>query len=87
MKNIVVRCKFPSPKQAPNLFPMVYAPELYISLMIYPLLASYYQSQIGFFIWIVDLVWVDINNEVLVLDSCLVLPQEVNIEVVFHFYG
>ena len=62
------------------------APELSASPVIDPSLASYYQSQIGVLIWMVDLGWVDINSEVSMLDSFLYLPQKVHIEVIFHVY-
>ena len=46
-KNTGGRWKFPSTKHAPNPFEMVYSPGLDSSPVIDPLLASYYQSQIG----------------------------------------
>ena len=75
------------PKQAPNLFAMGYAPELYASPVLDPSFASDYQSQIRILRWMVDLGWVDINTEVSMLDSCLALTREVCLEAALHVYG
>ena len=48
---------------------MGYAPELDAYHVFDPLLASYYQSQIGVLRWMVELGRVDINTEVSMLDS------------------
>ena len=66
---------------------MGYTPELYESTVIDPSLASYYHSQIVVLRWMVELGRVDINTEVLMLTSCLDLPQEGHLEVVLHVYG
>ena len=57
------------PNQPPNQFAMGYAPELDASPVLDNSLASYYQSQIGVLIWTFGLGWLDINTEVLMLDS------------------
>ena len=44
-----------SPKQAPNPFAMGYTPEFYASTVLDTSLASYYKSQKGFLIWMVEL--------------------------------
>ena len=66
---------------------MIYAPELDASTVLDPSLMSYYQYQIGFLIWMVELGRVDINTEVSMLASCLVLPREGRLEAVLHVYG
>ena len=48
VKNIGGIWKLLSPKQAPNPFPMVNAPELDTYNVLDPLLVSYYKSQTGF---------------------------------------
>ena len=75
------------PNQAPNLFAMVYAPELDASPVFDTSLEPYYDSQIGVLRWMVEIVQVDINTEVLMLNSCLSLQCEGHIEVVLHIYG
>ena len=73
-KNLGGIWKFPSPKQVTNPFAMGYAPELDASNVLDPSLESYYQSQIGILRWMIELGRVDINTEVLILDSCLDHP-------------
>ena len=75
------------PNKAPNPFVMGYTPELDASTVLNPSLESYYQSQIGFLRWLVEIGRVDINTEVSVLASCLYLPREGHIDAVLHVYG
>ena len=84
-ENLGVRWKLP--KQTPNPFTMGYAPELYASPMLDPSLASYYQSQIVYFRWTVELGRVDIHTEALMLGSCLALPREGSLEALLYVYG
>ena len=57
------------PNQAPNLFAMVYAPELDTYPVIVTSLVYYYQYKIVVLRWMVELGRVDINTEVSMLDS------------------
>ena len=86
-KNLYRRWKLSSLKQAHNPFARVYTTELDASTVIDPLLTFYYQSQIGVLKWMVELGRLDINTEVLMLNSCLDLPREGHIEAVLYVYG
>ena len=73
--NLGRRWNFTSPKQAPNPFSMGYATGFNATNVLDPSMESYYQSQIGVWIWMVDLGQLYINTEVFMLASCLDLPR------------
>ena len=49
--------------------------------------AVYYQSLIGVLRWIVELRRVDINVEVSIMSSCMVLPQYGHLEQVYNIFA
>jgi hypothetical protein len=48
--------------------------------------ASYYQSQIGIFCWMVELGQVDMITEVSMLASQMAMPRCGHLEIIFHIY-
>ena len=75
------------PKRADNPLPIGYMPELDVSPVLKPNLASYYQSQIGVLRWMVELGRVDINTEVSMLSSHMAMPREGHLESIFHIFA
>jgi hypothetical protein len=52
-----------------------------------PVMANYYQTQIGIFRWCVELGRIDIVTEVSLLSSHVCLPREGHLDNVFHLFS
>ena len=63
---------------APNPFPLVYEPEMYVSPLLLPDEASYYHNIIGVMRWMVKLGSVDISIEMSQISSFLPMPRKGN---------
>ena len=84
-KDANLNMKFPKPKDAP--VSNGYRPELDESEELDEVDAAYYQSLIGVLRWIVELGRVDINCEVSMMSSCLVLPRFGHLQQVFNIFA
>ena len=73
-------------KKASAPFPAGYDILLDTTPTLGPVLASFYQSQVGILRWIVELGRVDIVTEASLLASQLALPREGHLEAVFHLF-
>ena len=69
---------------APNPFPTDYRPELDVSPELPLEHASYYQSLMGIFRWMIELGRVDICTEVSMLSSHMALPRQGHLEAALH---
>ena len=69
--------------RAPNPFPTDYAPDLDTTNELDEDQATYYQSQIRLFLWIVELERIDIATEVSLLASHVALPRNGHLQTVF----
>ena len=69
---------------APNPFPTDYRPELDTSPELSPEHASYYQSLMGSYRWMIELGRVDICTEVSMLSSHMALPRQGHLEAALH---
>ena len=67
-----------------NPFSIRYLLDIDESPVLEPFLESYYQYHTGIMRWMVELGRININNEVSLLASQLVLPREVHLSAVFH---
>jgi hypothetical protein len=74
-------------KKAAGPFSGGYKPELDESPELDPTRENLYQSHIGILRWYVELARIDIITEVLMLSNYLCLPQEGNLEAVFHVFA
>ena len=61
---------------APNPFPLGYEPCMYVSPLLSPDEASYFQTIIGVMRWMVELGRIDISVEVLHISSFLEMPRQ-----------
>ena len=73
--------------KALNPLPKGYRPEIDISEELRPKEASYYQSLIGIFRWMVELGRIDICTEVSMMLSHLALPRKGHLEAVFYIFA
>ena len=64
-----------------------YCPEIDVTDIIDPELASYYQSLIGILRWCNELGRVDITAEVSMLSSCMSMPREGHLKQVFMMFA
>ncbi|KAL7464783.1 hypothetical protein ACHAXS_005117 [Conticribra weissflogii] len=69
---------------APNPFPTDYRLELDVLPKLPPEHASYYQSLMGIFRWIIELGRIDISTEVSMLSSYMALPRQGHLEAALH---
>ncbi len=69
---------------APNPFPTDYRPELDTSPELLPEHASYYQSLMGIFRWMIELGCIDICTEVSMLSLHMALPCQGHLEAALH---
>jgi Reverse transcriptase (RNA-dependent DNA polymerase) len=78
-------CKFV--KRARGPWPTDYVSELDMMPKLSPKLVTSYQSQSGVLHWIVELGWVNIIMEVLLLASAMAMPREGHLDAVFHVFA
>jgi hypothetical protein len=71
-------------KKATAPFPVDYRPEMDVTLELSPVMANYYQTQIGVLRWYVELGRIDIVTEVSLLSLHLCLRSEGHLDTVFH---
>ena len=71
-------------KNAPNPFPTDYHPGRDTTPELDPELASYYQSLMGIFRWMIELGRIDIATEASMLSSHMALPREGHLETALH---
>jgi hypothetical protein len=74
-------------KRAPTPFENDYAPELDTTPELSPILATYYQSQIGVLRWMVELGRVDIITETSMLASQTAMPREGHLDAMFRMFA
>ena len=72
------------PKRGDNSFPCDYAPEEDVTLLLEPLVATYFMQLIGVLRWMCELGWIDICTEVSKLSSFAAMPHEGHLEAALH---
>ena len=75
------------PKRVNGPWPTDYLAELDNTPELSPVLAAYYQSQVGVLHWIVELGRIDIITEVSILATYMALPREGHLDAVFHVFA
>ena len=81
------RWKLPTRKEIANPFPMDYAPEMDVTPVLEPDLASWYQSLLGMLRWMVELGRVDIMTEASMMASHMAMPREGHLDTVLHMFA
>ncbi len=75
------------PTKCSNPFEADYEPELDVSEILTPELASWYASLIGMLRWMVEIGRVDIITEVSLMSSHMAMPREGHLDAVLHIFG
>ena len=68
-------------------WPSNYCPEIDVSPVLSPGLASYYQSLIGILRWIVELGRADIMMETSAMASMMAMPRKGHLDVLFQMFA
>jgi hypothetical protein len=68
-------------------FEATYMAEIDESLVLGPKMANYFQSQIGIFLWCVELGRIDIITEVSMLSTFLCMLREGHLDTVYHLFA
>ncbi len=75
------------PYKAPTPLSSGYHPEIDVSSELGKAKASYFHSLVGVLWWIVELGWVDINVEVLMISSHLARPRTGHLKEIYHIFA
>eukprot|EP00804_Cyclotella_cryptica_P016786 CCRYP_002072-RA/>CCRYP_002072-RA protein AED:0.33 eAED:0.33 QI:0/0/0/1/0/0/2/0/379 len=75
------------PKRGENPFPVDYAPEEDVTLLLEPEVATYYMQLIGILRWMCELSQIDICTELSMLSSYSEMSREGNLEAALHVFS
>jgi hypothetical protein len=75
------------PRKAPTPMSSTYTPEVDVSPELSPEMANFYQSQVGFLHWIIEMGRLDITTEVSMLAAHVADPREGHLNAVLHVFA